>query len=386
MPVVFKRLFSLVFAIMKDNLFAKANASKVNELFKNERVLYPEFIPERLPFRDVQIDELVFAFKPLTEGRKARNVFCFGSTGTGKTATVKYVLKELQEYSDRPRALVLNCFEKNSRHSVLVELANFLGNAVPERGLSTAEVHAEVIQSLKNCQFQPIVVLDEFDQLLSNGGEDLLYDLLRAPEQGLKAIPVILVSNNSGLLAMIDARVKSSLQPLSLKFETYSPVQLKEILKQRTEFAFQAGVLEKEVVNVAAAHAARLGGDARIAIESLLNAGRIAERENSSKVSLNHLKAAFEAIELSSGRKKIPSLSIDEKALLKIISKNPEGIDSGELFIAFQKSGGKVSDRRFREIVSSLEKNKVVSAQSTTKGKGKTRVFRLGVKKDSLKI
>ncbi|MDO8647529.1 MAG: AAA family ATPase [Candidatus Diapherotrites archaeon] len=370
---------------MKDNLFAKQGV-KVNELFKNERVLYPEFIPERLPFRDVQIDELVFAFKPLTEGRKARNVFVFGNTGTGKTATVKYVLKELQEYSDRPKALVLNCFEKNSRHSVLVELANFLGNAVPERGLSTAEVHAEVLQSLKNCGFLPIVVLDEFDQLLNNGGEDLLYDLLRAPEQGLKTIPVILISNNQDLLAMLDARVKSSLQAVSLKFDQYSPVQLKEILKQRAEFAFREGTLEKEVINVASAHASKLGGDARIAIESLLNAGRIAERENSAKVSLAHLKKAFETIELSTGRKKLSTLSEDEKSLLKIISKNPGGIDSGELFLQFSKTGSKVSDRRFREIVSLLEKNKVISAQQATKGKGKTRIFRLGVKKESLKL
>lgn len=368
---------------MKENVFARGKAVKQNELFRNEKVLYPEFVPERLPFRDVQVDELVFAFKPLAEGRKARNVFVFGGTGTGKTATVKYVLKELQDYSDRPRALYLNCFEKNSRHSVLVEFANFLGAAVPERGLSTAEVHAEAMQSLKNCSFAPIIVLDEFDQLLENGGEDLLYDFLRVGEQGLRSIGIVLVSNRRELLSELEPRVKSSLQAISSEFLPYSPMQLKEILKQRASYAFAENALDREVINVAAAHASRLGGDARIAIESLLNAGRIAERENAGKVLLKHLKEAFEAIELSSGRKKIPVLSQAEKSLLEIISKSKGGIDSGSLFAEFSKSS-KVSDRRFREIIAGLEKNRVVSSRQSTKGRGKTRIFSLNVRKETL--
>lgn len=369
---------------MASNIFSKS--SKIHEVFKSEKFLYPEFVPERLPFREQQVDELVFALKPLSEGRKGRNVFAFGSTGTGKTATVKFILKELQEYSDRTKALFLNCFEKNSRHTVLVEIANFLGNAVPERGLSTAEVHASMLESLKNCGFLPIVILDEFDQLLENNGEELLYDLLRVAEQGLKPITVVLVSNNKELIALLDARVKSSLQAAGLEFEQYSPAQLKEILKQRADYAFFEGVLEKDVVNVAAAHAARLGGDARIAIESLLNAGRIAERENSARVSLKHLRQAFETIEVSAGRKKAKILSAGEKKILSIISKNPEGIDSGKLFKAFQKKGGKFSDRRFRDIISSLERQKVVKAEQTTKGKGKTRIFTLNVKKETLGV
>jgi cell division control protein 6 len=368
--------------LLKQNVFSKT--AKLHEVFKNERFLYPEFVPERLPFRDAQIDELVFSLKPLSEGRKARNVFAFGSTGTGKTATIKFVLKELQEFTDRVKALYLNCFEKNSRHAVLVELANALGAAVPERGLSTAEVHSEAMQLLKAQQFSPILVLDEFDQLLANDGVELLYDILRIPEQGLKPIPVILVSNNPELLALLEGRVKSSLQAVSLNFEPYSPMQLKEILKQRAEYAFIEGVLEKEVINVAAAHSAKLGGDARIAIESLLNAGRIAERENSAKVGLKHLKQAFEAVEPSIGRKKIPLLSKDEKTLLAVLSKHPGGIDSGGLFKAFCKVGGKISERHFRGIVSSLEKQKVLNAEQTTKGRGKTRIIKLNVKKESL--
>ena len=57
---------------MKTNVFDKG--SKIHRIFKDERFLYPEFVPERLPHRDSEIDALVFALKPVSEGRKPQNV------------------------------------------------------------------------------------------------------------------------------------------------------------------------------------------------------------------------------------------------------------------------------------------------------------------------
>ena len=69
-------------------------------LFKDERFLYPEFVPERLPFRDEEISELVYCLKPATQGKKPTNVFVFGKPGTGKTVALKFVLNELEEFSE----------------------------------------------------------------------------------------------------------------------------------------------------------------------------------------------------------------------------------------------------------------------------------------------
>ena len=73
----------------------------VNSIFKDERFLYPEFVPERLPFRDKELSDLMFCFKPASLGRKPTNIFIYGKPGTGKTVTLKFVLNELEEYSDR---------------------------------------------------------------------------------------------------------------------------------------------------------------------------------------------------------------------------------------------------------------------------------------------
>lgn len=369
---------------MKRNIFEKAK--REGEIFKDERYLYPEFVPERLPHRDAEIDSLVFAFNPTTRGGKPHNVFCCGGTGVGKTACVKYVLNELQEYSDRAKALYLNCFEFDSRHSILSAIANFLGSAVPRRGLGTDETYTKMLEMLRKVDFTPIIILDEVDQLL-NREEDskLLYDLLRVIEHENARFGLAIISNDPTLTSRLDSRIKSSLTEETIFFEQYTPAQLKDILRERAEYAFLPEVLSEEVIPVAAAHAAKLGGDARVAIESLWKAGREAERESSKKVELKHLKKAFESIDAVSSLKAVKHLKDTEKLLLKIIAESGL-INSGELYKKYSKVEKKgLTERRLRDFLSRLEKQGLINAETVSLGnKGKTREFSLAVPKQML--
>src|SRR3989338_9206864 len=119
---------------MAKNLFSVRSGEM--SVFLDERILYPEYIPERLPFREKEINSLVYCFDPVLRGRKPLNVFLAGPTGVGKTACVKYVLRELEESFDRAKSIYLNCFEYNSRPAVLSAIANFVGGAIPRRGLA----------------------------------------------------------------------------------------------------------------------------------------------------------------------------------------------------------------------------------------------------------
>ena len=162
---------------MPGNIFAKK--TKAHEIFKDERFLYPEFVPERMPFREPEVDGLVFSLQPVLQGKKPQNVFVCGKTGTGKTATVKFVLNELHQYSDRAKGLYINCFQLNTRHSILTQISNFLGDATPRRGIATDEAFAKMLEALKHASFIPVVVLDEADQLLHDKeASKLFYDLL----------------------------------------------------------------------------------------------------------------------------------------------------------------------------------------------------------------
>ncbi len=371
---------------MPRNIFE--NAAPEGAIFKNESYLYPEFVPERLPHREEQIDALVYCFSPIAKGAKPHNVFVYGKTGTGKTVSVKYVMNELQEHTDRAKSLYINCFEYSSRASVLSEVANFIGAVAPRRGLSTDEIYSKLLESARRLQFTPIIILDEADQLSANGKEDaskLLYDLLRMIEYEKIRFGIALISNSQEFLAKLDARVRSSLAEERIEFLPYSPMQLKEILRERAEFAFLPNALENEVINVAAAHAAKLGGDCRIAIESLWKAGRLAEKEGANKVALKHLCSAFELIETSPGRKPANFLSETEKGMLKIILQEKQ-INSGDLFAAYNKTAKeKLSERHLRDIIGKLEKKQIISSEGINLPKrGRTRRISLKISQNAL--
>ena len=369
---------------MPGNIFAKK--AKVHEIFKDERFLYPEFVPERMPFREPEVDGLVFSLQPVLQGKKPQNVFVCGKTGTGKTATVKFVLNELQQYSDRAKGLYINCFQLNTRHSILTQISNFLGDATPRRGIATDEAFAKMLEALKHASFIPVVVLDEADQLLHDKeASKLFYDLLRVVEYGKGRFGLIFISNISNFVALLDDRVKSSLSEQTISFEPYSPKQLKEILNQRVQYAFHSNALDPEVINVAAAHAAKLGGDARIAIECLFRAGREAEKENSEKLEVRHLRKIFSEVDSRALQKAISYLSIAEREILELVPAN-KAISSGKLFEAYSKASKKpLTQRRFRTLISELEKKQLITAETTVKPpRGRTRMVSLAFPKARL--
>ena len=369
---------------MPSNIFEKS--SRINEILKDERFLYPEFVPERLPFREAEIDSLVFALQPVLKGKKPQNVFVHGKSGTGKTATVKFVLNELQQYSDRAKGLYVNCFQLNTRHAILTQIANFLGDATPRRGIATDEAYAKVISGLKNAGFIPVVVLDEADQLLhEKEASKLFYDILRVVEFGKARFGIVFISNHPDFIALLDDRVKSSLAQQTVSFDQYSPQQLKEILSQRAQYAFHPSALDPEVINVAAAHAAKSGGDARIAIECLLRAGREAEKQNSAKVGISHLKGVFEEVDSRALQKAFTYLTEAEKKILSLIP-SEKRVASGDLFQAYKKADKTaLSQRRFRALLNELEKMSMISIEEAiAKPRGRTRLIALTFPKSKL--
>jgi len=228
--------------------------------------------------------------------------------------------------------------------------------------------------------------LDEADQLLhEKEASKLFYDLLRVVEFGKARFGLVFISNHEDFIALLDDRVKSSLAQQTVSFEQYSPQQLKEILAQRAQYAFHSSALNPEVINVAAAHAAKSGGDARIAIECLLRAGREAEKQNSPKVELSHLKGVFAEVDSRALQKAFSYLKPAEKKILSLIPANSQ-IASGDLFEAYQKADkSPVTQRRFRTLLGELEKMHLIQAEEAmAKPRGRTRMISLSFPKSKL--
>lgn len=348
------------------NIFAN---SKINSILKEEKYLYPDFVPERLLFRNSEIDEMVFCLKPATNGKKPTNLFLTGVPGTGKTASSKYVLGELLEFSDRVKAVYVNCFENSSLGSILVKLTNSFGYPVPSRGFSNEEIFERLVAVIRTKKILPIIVFDEAEQLLKKEDtKKMLYDLSRLKEQSGLIIGTIFISNDASFLSFLDDRVRSSINASKIIFEKYSSLQLKEILKERAKYALFPNTFDDNVIPLVAAHASKLG-DARIAIDILLKSARLAERENSKIITIAHVRKSFMdekpiKIEISS------NLSSQEKQILDLVSKGD--LTAGEIY---KKLNKKFSERTLRNAITSLESKKIINAKKIRQGKGITRLI-----------
>ncbi|MEW6328485.1 MAG: AAA family ATPase [Candidatus Micrarchaeota archaeon] len=354
---------------MAENIFRKLSAER--GVFKDERALLPEYLPEALPHREREIKEVALALRPASSGGKPENVVVVGPTGTGKTACARFVLKQLGEYSQRVLPIYINCWEISTRHGILNKIASSLGEFVPRRGIATDEITERLVDVLKKANRIPIVVLDEIDRLLASqyGEEKVLYDMARANEVFGVGFGVIGITNSEEFLSRIDARIRSSLAQRQMKFERYSPQQLKDILRERAKLALLPDSLGEEVIPLCAAHAAKMGGDARIALSCLWKAGRAAEREGAAKVGESHVRAAFaepEEIEM----KKFGEI---EKKIIRILREKGE-LASGELYSALKT---KETDRTVRNYLTRLEKLGIIATREREGKKGKSRMIRL---------
>jgi len=336
-------------------------------VFRDESILSPEFQPDVLPGRERELKEIAFLLKPLAQEKKAPALLVYGPPGTGKTSSVKFVFRELKEYCPSVDFAYVNCWTNSTRQSVFSEVSRCLGLALPRRGLASDEVFMRLAERIRKKEGMLAIALDEADRLFFEGQEKVLYDLAR--ETGEK-VTLVFLTNEKSVFQKLDDRTKSALSVNEIEFAKYSPPELKQILAARAEKAFNPNSCPKEAVATCAAFAAKKGGDARIAIESLWLAGRNAEKRNSSVVMEEDWKKAFASQEnLSASKaKRLVGLSLIEQSVLQAL--DGKEATSGELYSRLPD----YSDRIIRSYVNLLAVKKLVELKEKDEI-GKTRVI-----------
>jgi cell division control protein 6 len=236
-----------------------------------------------------------------------------------------------------------------------------------------------------------IVVLDEVDNLVKRNGDDVLYYLTRINEQlSSTKVSVIGITNDLKFTEFLDARVKSSLGEEELVFPPYNAVQLEDILRQRAGEAFNEGVVSDVVIKKVAAIAARQNGDCRLALDILLKAADIAERERSSQVTDIHVDKARNEIEKNLTVDIIKTMPLHVKLVLAAVfllsrDSSVKTITTGLVYDKYRELVAKigiepVTSRRVTDILNELDVSGIINARVISLGRyGRTKVIEIGV-------
>ena len=368
-------------------------------IFENKEVLRPSYTPRKLPHREEQINNMATILVTALRGDTPSNILIYGKTGTGKTASAKFVSEELESTSEKYEVPCeveyINCEVTDTQYRVLAQLANkFIDKneaviddrlaeltdlreraredstvlvdtdygsieavtdriedleadreefeQVPMTGWPTDRVYSTFFDAVDYHERVVVIMLDEIDKLVEKSGDDTLYNLSRMnSELESSRVSIMGISNDLKFTDFLDPRVKSSLGEEEIVFPPYDANQLRDILNHRADVAFEEGALTDDVIPLCAAFAAQEHGDARRALDLLRTAGELAERDQTDVVDENHVRKAQEKIELDRVVEVVRTLPTQSKLVLfSIITLEKNGvnnINTGEVYNVYQR-------------------------------------------------
>ncbi len=346
------------------DLFGKI-LSADESLFMNEMALDYEYLPKELPHRENQQHYVADCIKLLLAGRLGKNLLITGSPGIGKTAAIRWVLREMEEkgLDEKAKPVYVNCWKKDTAHKILLELCSQLDYKWT-LNKNTDELLQQVAAIIN--KKAAVIVLDEVDKLDS---EQIIYQLL----EDLNRKSIFLITNDEEWISNIDQRLRSRLTAEVIEFKPYTLAETADIMRQRAKYAFVPDVWADDAFGLLAAKAAEMK-DIRIGLFLLREAGNAAEKKASRKIKREHAEAAISHLN-SFKAKKQRELGEEEQEVLNLV-KQHSGKTGTEIYEFYGKKAGK-SYRTFHRKAKVLEEAGLVTIEDhVTESGGRTSILR----------
>jgi len=361
--------------------------SPTSTIFEQREALLEEWTPEELVGRDEELQKYHAALQPVINNETPSNIFLYGKSGVGKTAATRYLLSALERDAADVDGLDLstvevNCDGLNSSYQAAVAIVNTLrdpANQISNTGYPQASVYQFLFDALDDLGGTVLIVLDEVDHIED---DSLLYKLPRARSNGdisEAKLGVIGISNDLDFRNQLSSKVRSSLCEKEVSFSAYNANELQLVLKQREAVAFQDDVLDDGVIEMCAAYGAKDSGDARQALDLLLEAGDLAREYDDELVTEHHVREARQRLQTDQVVEGIRNYSDHGQLVLYALTGLAEDDDTPartrDILGAYQELArdeglDPVSERSVRDYLGELTQLGIVSSTEYNRGKG----------------
>jgi cell division control protein 6 len=293
-------------------------------IFKNKSKLSPRYLPEELPHREAEIQQIirVFSDAPADPNRFPLSILqVIGAAGIGKTSTVLRSSKILEELFAKNRLKLKIVYinmklQGGNKFAIYRFLLERVAPELPALGLSAEEMLRSLLHYLRQNNEYALIIIDEIDYLVKTSKDiGIVYDLTRLNEYELDkpcyVKGVIFIARSTEFYSKLDAAELSTLGRVPMEFHPYTMRQVSDILESRAAEAFNPKAIGSDVIDKVASitTSGDVNGDVRYALDLLLYAGNLAESSASGRVTLDHLRKVHGQIHPSITTEEIDQLS-----------------------------------------------------------------------------
>ncbi|KAF3917137.1 hypothetical protein ABW20_dc0108262 [Dactylellina cionopaga] len=263
--------------------------------------LHVSSVPDSLPCRETEFGTVYAHLHDAITTGSGSCIYISGTPGTGKTATVREVIAQLQVQVEEEEIedfifLEINGMKITDPHqsySLLWEAIQGDSEGAPAR---VAPNHAlnllEREFSTPSPRRVPIVVLmDELDQLVTKN-QSVMYNFFNWPSMVHSRLIVLAVANTMDLPERtLSNKISSRLGLTRITFPGYTHDQLKKIIESRLE-GVPGNIVQPDAIQFAARKVAAVSGDARRALDICRRAVELVEQTNANAVPPTPSKSA----------------------------------------------------------------------------------------------